>query len=71
MADKQAAHQLTAARPIATVPRDGRQVLLWIPPCVQALSGTWLVASWQAGGWHTPYFTAPTLWAPLPEVPRG
>ena len=66
---EQAQHQ-TRAQPIATAPRDGRQILLWVPPCVQALSGTWIVSSWHKGDWHIPYFTAPTLWAELPEVPR-
>jgi hypothetical protein len=62
--------QTTEAQPISTAPRDGRQILLWVPPCVQALSGAWVVASWHAGAWHTPYFVEPTLWAPLLEVPR-
>jgi hypothetical protein len=57
-------------RPIATAPRDGTPVLLWIPPCLKAVSGARLVASWQRGDWHTQYLTAPTLWAPLPELPE-
>jgi len=65
------------ARPIATAPRDGTEILAWIPDLDTRWSeerGRWRVVSWQPEGpraWIIDEGSAlavmfPTHWMPLP-----
>ena len=53
-------------QPIATAPRDGREVLLWV-------HGIYVIGWYHRGEWrHGPkgYAVSPTHWRPLPTPPE-
>lgn len=68
-------------RPIATAPRDGTDVLLWVPAskwgpacAVVGNSGrvTWHVSNIDGHDWEGPLDGAlPTHWMPLPAPPAS
>jgi len=62
---------LTQPQPIATAPRDGREVLVW-----ESERRPWRIATWTTVlgivGWHSgPNLLFPTHWMPLPPGPGG
>jgi hypothetical protein len=59
----------TAWKTMDSAPRDGSDVLLWVPRCANAPHGTHCIARWHMGEWYQPFFAEPTHWQPLPPPP--
>lgn len=67
---------MTAWQPIATAPKDGTRILLWLCFRYRNQEPRVEIAKWHqpankmvAGFWATPIRGEPTHWMPLPEPP--